>query len=152
MQPNLLQQILADQPTEEYVNTNLGPLKLRTNARLTWTHENWALGWNMQYYGSYLTTYPGSFDNAARVVRNGGSPAIPSQHYHDLFGRYRFGNGFGSGWSGLLGNVELLLSVKNVLDTEPPMLADISFGYFRVSPYGDPRLRSYSISVKKSFQ
>ncbi len=150
VQPHLLQQILADQPTEEYVNTNSGPLKLRTNAGLTWTRENWALGWNMQYYGSYLITSPGASNNPDRLRRNGGSPDIPAQHYHDLFGRYRFGDRSGSGWSGLLSNAELWISVKNVLDTELPIAFDN--GFFRFSPYGDPRLRSYAITLSKSFQ
>ncbi len=149
-QPHLQQQILRSEPVKERVGYNLGPLKKRGNVGLTWARDAWSLGWNMQYYDSYLV-YAGEPIDPSLAVRNG-SPVIPSQNYHDLYGRYRFGDNQRSRWAGLLNNVELRMSVKNVLDTSPPIVTDNYLGYFSVSPYGDPRLRSYAITLSKSFQ
>ncbi len=151
-QTHLLQQALPGTPTLELVGFQTGPLKFRGNGGLTWRRGAWSAGWNMQYYDSYSIFEHGFSDeeNAERALTQG-SPTIPSQTYHDVFARYRFGDSNRSGW-GLLNNTEILVSVQNVLDTSPPILTSSSSGATAFSPYGDPRLRSYSISVKKSFQ
>ncbi len=147
VQPHLQRQVQRGEPTLEQVGKNLGPLKVRGNVGLTWMRDGWQLGWNMQYYNSYLiySAYENNDANNASWTARNGSPIIPSQIYHDLFGRYRFGENHGSGWLGLLNNVEVLASVKNVLDVKPPILTDNNQGYFDISPYGDPRLRRWFI-------
>ncbi len=153
VQPHLQQQVLEGLPVLEQVGYNLGPLRVRGNIGLTWRRNDWSLGWNMQYYHSYLIYQTSRTDeqNAGYALRNG-SPVIPSQNYHDIYGSYRFDDRSGSRWSGLLSNVEILMSIKNVLDTEPALVTDDGQGYFSASPYGDPRLRSYAITLSKSFQ
>ncbi len=89
--------------------------------------------------------------NAVFALRNG-APVVPSQNYHDLYGSYRLDDRPGTRWSGLLSNVEILMSIKNVLDTKPPLVSDNSQGYFAHSSHGDPRLRSYAITLSKSFR
>jgi len=68
---------------------------------------------------------------------------VPSQTYHDVVGKYRFGPS--SSW---LDGTEVQAGVKNVFNTRPPF--DASFADF-YSPYGDPRLASYYVSLKKAF-
>ncbi len=149
-QPHLIQQVLEDTPEYERVGYSRGPLKLRGNAELSWERGGWMLGWNMQYYDSYQV-YESDASDASRAQRMlwQGSASIPSQTYHDLFGGYRFSQGTG-GLPGWLADTELLFAVQNVLDTVPPIIAQVvnSGSYSR---HGDPRLRRYSISFRRRF-
>ncbi len=80
-----------------------------------------------------------------------GSEWIPTQTYHDVYGRYRFENA-PDFVGGLLRNTELQISVQNVLNTDPPILASSSSvvgGYYATE--GDARLRRYSIAFTKRF-
>jgi outer membrane receptor protein involved in Fe transport len=53
-------------------------------------------------------------------------------------------------WAGLLlGNTQISLYINNVFNTLPPF--DYSYPPFYISPYGDPELRNYTLSVRKSF-
>ncbi len=79
-----------------------------------------------------------------------GSAWIPTQTYHDAYGRYRFDNAPGFAW-GLLENTELQVSVQNVLNTSPPILASAASLYAGYATEGDPRLRRYSIAFTKRF-
>ncbi len=152
-QPHLQLQILASEPLRELANTNSpdSALKLRGNMGITWNRGAWTAGWNMQYYNSYsIYNATNSEATNATWALTQGATSIPSQNYHDLFGRYRF-NGAGSARWGWLENVEVLASIQNVLDTMPPVQAVGYNQFVGYSPYGDPRLRRYSISVSKSF-
>jgi outer membrane receptor protein involved in Fe transport len=151
-QMHLTQQVLADSPMTELVGYSGGPLKWRGNAGLTWDRAAWTAGWNMQYYDGYHVYNA----NAAPVVRdnavlNQGSDRIPRQMYHDLFLRYRFDGGTAFA-SGLLANSQIMLGINNVLDTRPPVVATISPSGNGYSGLGDPRLRRYSISLRKDFR
>ncbi len=151
LQPHLRQQLLPDEPFAELVGLTRGPLKLRGNMGLSWTRGAWAAGWNMQYYDSYSAYSFGDSDSRrADVLLWQGSSIIPSQNYHDLFARYRFGEDGAAGWS-FLNGVEILGSIRNVLGTRPPMLAVDNFAVGTYSQHGDPRLRSYAISIAKTF-
>jgi outer membrane receptor protein involved in Fe transport len=124
-----------------------GPLKWRGNAGMEWEKGPWSLGWNVQYYDSYLA-YTSTSSAALRttIVSRQGSKSIPSQMYWDVFAAHRFGN---SG-SGMLRDVTINLGVQNLFDRNPPIIATTSSlgGY---STYGDPRLRRFSIVVQKHF-
>jgi len=126
-----------------------GPLKWRGNAGIDWSTGGWSLGWNAQYYHSQLI-YHSSSDSAsiADAVLNQGSASVPSQLYHDLIATYRFNDS--GAFGGLLEGSEVSLGIQNILDESPPILAQtgIGVGY---SFYGDPRLRRYTLSIRKQF-
>jgi outer membrane receptor protein involved in Fe transport len=46
--------------------------------------------------------------------------------------------------------MEVRVGVTNVFNKEPPYDAFFSGGFY-YSPYGDPRLRTYNVSLRKSF-
>ncbi len=151
-QPHFEQQATPESDVVDQVGYSNGPLKLRANAGLRWSRGALSLGWNMQYYDAsrvYSTTASTSRRNA--TVRGQGSEWISTQTYHDVFGRYRFERS-PSFAHGLLQNTELLISVQNVFNHSPPILASAS-SYFVAgySTEGDPRLRRYSIAITKRF-
>ena len=117
------------------------PVKLRANGGVTWGLRQWTLAWTARYFDSYVVSRNPTF------VLNQGSQRVPSQVYHDLFAAYRF-NRFAS--MSVLDNTEIQLAIKDVFNTKPPLDMGSNLGYF-YSPFGDPRLASYSFSIKKSF-
>ncbi len=152
LQPHLKQQVTADSNEIEKVGYGDGPLKWRVNAGVHWSRGALSLGWNMQYYDSYRIYAATASDYDRDVmIFNQGSEWIPTQAYHDVFGRYRF-EGSGGFASGLLKNADLRVSVQNVFNHSPPILASAAtylFGGY--STEGDPRLRRYSIAFSKRF-
>ena len=126
-----------------------GPLKFRLNGGIDWTFKHWNAGWNVQFYDGYSVTFaslPAS-DNLSTIALQGAS-RIPSQAYHDLNVRYRF---FGGG-SSILKNSDISISIQNIFDKYPPVLSSGLGGPLGTfSAYGDPRLRRFSISARKSF-
>lgn len=150
-QPHMETQALVTAPWVETVGYNLGSLEWRGNGGLTWTRGPWTLGWNTQYSSSYYV-YTATSTAAARTtaVLNQGAATIPSQVYHDLSASYRWGAQSG-GWRRLFASCQLTVGVQNIFDTSPPILADLS-PYSSTFPYsllGDPRLRRYTISLRK---
>lgn len=150
-QPHLETQLYATAPILETVGY-YSVIKLRGNAGLTWTRGAWTLGWNAQYYASYYNyTASSSAATIASAVLNQGSATIPSQVYHDISASYRWNGNF-TGWKRLLAQSQVTLGVQNVLNTSPPIIASISpFGPTAYSNFGDPRLRRYTISLRKKF-
>jgi len=143
--------LLDSQPTIENVGYSFNnPLKFKANAGLNWRQGGWTLGWSARYFDSYrVTTNVVSAANTV-IIRNQGSATVASQIYHDLFASYRFDEHSGGRWAGLLANTELQAGVKNVLNTEPPLDQNYSGKYY--SPYGDPRLATYYLTIKHSFE
>lgn len=99
----------------------------------------------MQYVGGAVW--------GSTVAAQGGED-LPSQIYHDIFLSYAFGKleaGEGA-WRRagmrLFSGMSVQLGIKNVFNTWPPFDAGFSF---YTSPYGDPRLRTYSVSLRKEF-
>ncbi len=152
VQPRLSQQAAPGSENIDTVGYSNGPLKWRANAGLRWSRGAWDLSWNLQYYDAYrVYTSTASATSRNNLVLGQGTEWIPTQTYHDVYGRYRFENAPGFA-SGLLENTELQISVQNVLNTSPPILA--SPAYYVVSGYaaeGNPRLRRYSIAFTKRF-
>ncbi len=150
-QPHLKQQLAQDAPVVDRTGYRGGPLEWRGNVGLNWKRGAWTAGWNMQYYDAHFVY--GVLDSEStrdRKELQQGAQTIPNQTYHDLFGRYRFGESSAS-WMRLLSNTEILVSVRNVFDDLPPILATTSAGSGGYSTYGDAHLRSYSISLTKTF-
>lgn len=121
-----------------------GPLEWRGNIGLDWYADSWSAGWNAQYFDSYnvCSAFNVGTATCATLVLEQGSDSIPRQIYHDLYLGYDFGES-----STLLANTSVLFSVQNVLDEEPPIV--VSQGAF--SSYGDPRLRRFTLTLRKHF-
>ncbi len=152
LQSHLTQQVTPDGATMETVGYSNGPLKWRANAGLRFSRGNWDLAWNLQYYdASRVYTSSATMGLRDRLVLGQGSAWIPTQTYHDIYGRYRFENAAGFA-GGLLENTELQVSVQNVLNTSPPILAIAnSYAIAGYATEGDARLRRYAIAITKRF-
>jgi iron complex outermembrane recepter protein len=144
-QTDLRRSFLSGAPAQ-YAGYADGPLSWRGNIGLDWTKGPLSIGWNMQFYDNYFIY--GARDSAdlrALLALNQGSERIPSQTYHDLLIGYRFEEK-----GTLLGGSEISFGVQNLFNQQPPVIASISdLGVY--STYGDPRLRRYSIAIRKSF-
>src|SRR5262249_31888870 len=149
-QPNYKNQIAPGAAALERAGFSDGPVKLRGNLGIDWRRGPYAVQWNMQYYHSYLvyaSTDPAAL--AAMQALDQGSARIPSQTYHDLIATYRFAGA--SGLRGALANSAISFGVENVFNKSPPTVAVLSPSSAGFSPYGDPRLRRWSLSIQKSF-
>jgi hypothetical protein len=127
-----------------------GEGKTKANLTLSWEYRQWTLGWTTIYYGNY-TQYnaPGSpsylqYGPNTYFTDAQGGYTIPSQVYHTLFGSY----GFGKSPVSLLSDLTIQFGIKNLFNTLPPF--DAYYEPYYYSPYGDPRLRDYWISLKKA--
>jgi len=152
-QPQLQRKPVPNAPWIDMVGFAFSPVKWKGNVGLNWNRGPWSAGWNAQYYHSHRpyfnNTTPAS---AATTVLNQGSDTIPSQMYHDLSVSYRWG-AQPTGWARFLAQSQLTVTVQNVFDTSPPIMAAIDpfFGTSSFSNHGDPRLRRYTLSVRKQF-
>lgn len=128
---------------------------------------NWLFGWSTRFFDSYkMVGAPGG--PFSRQFANGGiyqdtlyiipqgSDRVPSQLYHDLLVGYTWGrdarvaDGGQRGWKRLLGQGSVQFGVRNVFDKAPPL--DVAYSNnFYLSTFGDTRLRSYWISIRKQF-
>jgi outer membrane receptor protein involved in Fe transport len=112
---------------------------LRASGGLTWTRGAVSLTWQAQYYHHYIIS-----TNATFVALQGRDGYVPSQVYHDAAATYSFGSG--AGW---LADTQLRLGIQNVFNKRPPV--DMNFTYMMYSVFGDPRLASYTLSLRHSF-
>jgi outer membrane receptor protein involved in Fe transport len=103
------------------------------------------VGWTVRYFDSYYLTQ----DHTILAIQ--GSATVPSQLYHDLFGSYRWPSATSERSDRLLANTELRFGAHNVFNKEPPLDLAASGGELYFSPYGDPRLANYYVSVSKHF-
>lgn len=139
-----------------------GAAKYKGNATLTWDWHNWTAGWTTRYFSDYkqygAKGGPFSLQNAGggefgTYILEQGSDTIPSQMYHDVFVGYTFGQSPIGGEkrrafrSKLLDGLTVQLGIGNVFKKVPPL--DVYYNY--LSLYGDIRLRSYRLSLKKAF-
>jgi len=143
-QPHYRTQLLPSVAIVENAGvTSTFPLKFKGNAGLTWKRGRWSAGWSTRYFDSYVVS-----TNAAVQLSQGGL-RVSSQIYHDAYVSYRLPRPDGR-WGAVLGRMEITVGGKNVLNAEPPFDAGISASRY-YSPYGDPRLSSYYLSVKSAY-
>ena len=144
LQSTLERQTISTSPVVDRVGYSDGPLKWRGNAGIVWTMGAWTTSLNTQWYDDYVVyTSNASSWQQETSVRGQGSKRIDSQAYTDISTRYTFKDG-------PLDGVWISAGVRNLFDTSPPILAtaDSRGGY---STYGDPRGRTYVLSLQKSF-
>lgn len=144
LQSTLESQAVSTSAVVDRVGYSDGPLRWRGNAGVVWTVGAWTTSLNTQWYDDYLVYSSTASARIQEVLTLGqGSSRIDSQMYTDISTRYTFG-------SGPLDGMWLSIGVRNVFDTSPPTLAtaDSRGGY---STYGDPRGRTYILSLQKSF-
>jgi iron complex outermembrane receptor protein len=170
-------QLKIDGPFYEYAGfpNDGGEGKIKANATLSWEYRHWTATWTATYYSGYYQEFsrgsPSGLQNpglVSPILAAQGANTIPSQIYHDIYMSYAFGqrSGMGSvsvqrGGTGdvsvsrsrdlvstLLSNLTVSFGIRNVFNTLPPF--DVYNTYF-YSTYGDPRLREFRLTVKKSF-
>lgn len=157
------QQTTPASPNLEYVGyvADGGVAKTRLTGRVTWDYRHFTLGWNTSWTDGYKQygapgdpLYNGSTTAALNTLYTAaqGSGTIPSQTYHTAFVSYAFPRhvqGLPQPVARALSGVEVTFGVKNVFNQVPPV--DVFYTPYFYSPYGDPRLRDFWLSVKKSF-
>jgi len=139
-------------PSDE-LNNQVGylgsPLKWKGNAGLDWTRGRWSAGWNAQYYDAQFIYAFTSRDFSAGTVRTQGTDRWNAQVYHDLVISYDLGHQ-AEGWLRPFSGMKFTLGLQNVFNREPPLRAGTSerTGFQNIE---DPRLRRYSLTIKKHF-
>lgn len=144
-------QVVATVPLLENVGiSSNNPLKLKANAGLTWARDGWTFSWNARYFDSYLVS-----SSVTVILNQGDNGRVPSQIYHDFVLGYRF-DPAGTSRSTqsprlnrVLAGTEIQVGIKNAFNHVPPF--DASNASFFYSAFGDPRLASYFVSVKRAF-
>ena len=130
------------------------PLKYRANASLAWRRGPFSVRWATTYYHSYMVADPTVPAEASRILSQGNGGVVPRQIYHDLSVTWKFtpAQGPDRRWRKLLEGSEVQVGVHNVFNTTPPFDSFAAIGNFAgYSPYGDPRLASYWVALRKSF-
>lgn len=128
------------------------PLEWRGNFGVNWDAGPWNAGWDAQFYDSRNVCVPAAAAAVcAAAVQRQGSTSIPEQLYHDVYVSYSFDET--GRWPGLLSGTELRLGIQNLLDEDPPIVASTSplargMGY---DYFGDPRLRRFTLTLRKHF-
>lgn len=105
-----------------------GALEWRGNGSIRWSNERFEIGWRGRYFDGFLLNVEGT------VVQNQGSARVRSQFYQDLFGSYRFDEGF-----------TIRAGVNNIFNRRPPYVAN------SYSTFGDPRLANFFVNLSKAF-
>lgn len=149
--------------TAEYNAVNFpsegGAIKNKATAQVAWAREGWTASWYTRYLASYkqygapggpsYTQNPGP----SYYVMIQGSDSIPSQMYHDLVVSYAFHHAtpdeHTTSNTAPLDGLTVQFGVKNVLNKIPPF--DYAYAPLFYSPYTDPRLRDFWLTVRKTF-
>jgi outer membrane receptor protein involved in Fe transport len=152
-QPDALRQLLSGGAALNYSGNRDGPLEWQGNAGFDWTLGKLGVRWNTQFYDSYnifSTNDPNVASGAASIanaIALQGTRRIPSQSYSDLHVSYDFQD-----TGGVLSGLRISAGVQNIFDKKPPVVAIQSYTQAGYSTFGDPRLRRFTISIKKSFR
>jgi len=151
-QPDSIRQTVALAPALNYVGNRNGSLAWQGNGGVDWTLGRLKVQWNTQYYHHYNvfnTADPNTAAGAASIasaVRLQGARRIPRQAYSDLYISYDFGD-----TGGVLSGMRISGGIQNIFDTKPPVVAISNYTGIGYSGYGDPRLRRFTASLRKSF-
>ncbi len=133
-------QLIATSPEIDTLDTLSIP-KWRGYLSLGWERGAWAAGVTSRLFPSYYL----SEDRSTNIVLD--SARIGSQHYEDLYVRYRFPEHVQ-----YLKNFSVRLAVNNVLDRKPLVAPSVGGSASqRYSQFGDPLGANYSLALRKSF-
>ena len=136
-------QLLPSLPFRNTVGvTGAAPLEWRFNMGMKWRYGAWSAGWATRYLSSYLVADPALPASTVTFLNQGGS-RVPSQLYHDAQVSYDIP--FAKSW---LAGAQVQLAINNILNDKPPL--DVLAPHY-YSSFGDPRLASYSLSLRMSF-
>jgi outer membrane receptor protein involved in Fe transport len=137
---------------------DFGPLKEKANATLSWELRGWTARWAATYYGSYPQIAP-PFTRSTSTLLAQNSAGIPSQIYHNILLAYGIpshakqgdsNSRESSSWTGsAFSGVNVQMGIKNVFNKTPPF--DANFAPYYYSPFGDPLLRTFWVSLSKDF-
>jgi iron complex outermembrane receptor protein len=121
-----------------------GGLRWKANATLSWKRGDWAAGWTARYFDSYFLNL------AHTVVASQGSATVPTQTYHDI---YLSWSAPANGVPAVLEKTQVSFGVVNIFNTKPPVdvLGTTGVNPGGYSMWGDPRLATYYLSVRKAF-
>lgn len=145
-QPKELRRTDFGQPSYNFSGFAGGPLKWRGNGGVDWTHGNLGVEYNAQYYGPYRVYDPNEDpDQAAFDIALQGSRKIRSQMYHDIYISYTL-----PASSGILHGVRITGGIQNLFDRSPPIVASVAYSQAGYSGYGDPRLRRFTLTLRKA--
>lgn len=134
-----IQQASALAPVVENVGRSFA-LPWKGTASVTWTKSAFSLTWSTTYYDGYY------LNQSHTVAPSQGSARIPSQTYSDIFVSFDL-----SKERGVLANTRIVASMNNVFNVRPPVdTVTLNFGSL-YSPLGDPRLRTFALSLEKRF-
>lgn len=125
------------------------PLRFKANASLGWKRGPWSATWNTRYFDDYWHIDPRVPANAANITTIGNGGVIPRQVYHDLHVGYRWQRSGASALARVLHDTEIRVGVKNLFTAHPPVIPIAAT--LPYSPFGDPRLSTYVISVRRGF-
>lgn len=143
----LSRKVLAGDASIDRVGFADGPLKWRANFGIDWNRGPWKAGWNAQYYDSYqvCASYLSSFVCGLQETWQG-SAKIPSQIYHDAYLRYASNEP-----EGVWADTEIRVGVQNIFNETGPTIASGVTYSNGPAAFGDPRLRRFTLSVRKHF-
>lgn len=144
LQTALERKVLSDSPGIDRVGFSDGPLERKGNIGVVWNMGAYSIAANTQLYGRYKL-YPSTFPIAYldSVTGPQGEEYVSAQNYTDVSARYVFEYG-------RLTGTEISLGIRNIFDQSPPVVAGwASTGGY--STFGDPRMRTYALTIKKAF-
>lgn len=149
LQTRFAREILPESGFVDSVGYRNGPLRWRGNAGLVWRRNQLTAGWNTQFYGKqkvYSTfNSPGTIE---LLTQQQGSKTFPTQWYHDVFAKYAFDR---ESAIKALSGLEVMVGIRNVFNSSPP-IETTTEGTGGFSRFGDPRLRRFLVSIRKTFE
>lgn len=134
-------QNVASGKMEEAIGGRAGRPKFVGNAGFVWSRDRWSAGWSANVFGTARATiYSERAQRATHVKR---------QIFHDMFVGYKIPaarDGITTSRR-LLAGLALQVGIKNVFNTPPAY--DANTTWHLLSPYGDIRMASYYLSLRK---
>ncbi|WP_448140571.1 TonB-dependent receptor [Sphingopyxis fribergensis] len=108
-------------------------LRFRGTLTANYSMKRWSIGARARHSSGYYLRYKDDATGEYPVVLNQGANRVPGSTFFDLFGSLSFPTG-----------TELRAGINNIFNKRPPIDVTRTSGY---APYGDPRLRSFFISL-----
>lgn len=142
----LSRSVQAGTPAVDRAGFSDGPLKWRGNIGVDWSMNAWSAGWNAQYYDSYRAcqSTQAAFSCSQWETWQGASK-VPSHVYHDVYVSYDFGD------SGALRGTDISFGVNNLFNNQGSTISSAIAYSVGATSYLDPRLRRYTLTLRKHF-